>query len=488
MDHPMLLAGAWINRGRRSEIVNPEDGSVIGTVPAASVADVEIALSAAYEARPRARRMPSHMRQSILSKAANLLLAEAERFAALIATEGIKTIREARLEVARAATTLRLAGEEAIRLTGETIQFDQRPGSELRSGYYMYEPVGVIVAITPFNDPLNLVAHKIGPAIAAGNCVILKPHERTPLSALGLARLLQLAGLPDNILQVITGSGTELGDALVSDARTRMISFTGGMATGAHIASLARSKKLSMELGSNCPAIIMDDANPGHAVEACMSGAYWAAGQNCLHVQRILVQARSYELYRERFLRSAATIAMGPKLDELTDMGCLVDEAAGRRIDLALDAARGSGAAVIAGGQRQGTRMAPTLVEGVPDCSSLNQEEIYGPVTILSSFVTFDEAIGRANGVKYGLQAAIFTSNLELAHEAIDKLEVGAVMVNDSTDYRIDAMPFGGIKNSGLGREGIWNAVREMSEQKVACFNRVPGADRRSSAVRDGRA
>src|SRR6516164_3066564 len=290
----MLLAGAWVPRRARMEVRNPENGAFIGSVPRANAADVELALDSAFEARGDARAMPVHMRASILSKAATLLEKDSESFARTIAAEGIKTIREARQEVVRAAMTLRLAGEEAGRLVGETISFSQRPGSERRSGYFVYEPVGVVVAITPFNDPLNLVAHKVGPAIAAGNAVILKPHGKTPFSAIRLAQVLQRAGLPDNVLQVITGSGAEIGDQLVSDRRVRMVSFTGGRSTGERQGSksflwsweaIVRTSSWPTPISSarRMTAFLARSGRPGRT--ACMCrGSMWSARRTIVFV------------------------------------------------------------------------------------------------------------------------------------------------------------------------------------------------------------
>lgn len=475
----MLLAGqAALGSHPLVDVVDPECGTLIARVPTAGVADVRAAVAAAKAAEKNASRVSPHERARILSTAAAYVLRDQDRLATIIAREGIKTIREARREVVRCATTLRLSAEEALRLGGETIDFGQVPGGENRSGYILREPVGLIVAITPFNDPLNLVAHKIGPAIAAGNVVILKPHEKTPLSALALAEILIEAGLPSGILQVLPGRGSEIGDALVGDPRVRMVSFTGGRGAGDRIARAAGVKKLALELGGNCPTIVMPDADVETAVAACVSGAFWAAGQNCLHVQRLLVHQDIYGAFRAAFLERTAAYRLGPKLDEATDMGCLVDEAAARRIDDALGSARAAGATVAIGGGREGTRYQPTVVENVPVDHPLATDEVFGPVTVLSTFASLDEAIATANGVDFGLQAAIFTDNLNWAHRAIRELQAGAVIVNDSTDYRIDAMPFGGVKGSGIGREGVRHAMLEMSESKVVCFHHSGGLGR----------
>jgi glyceraldehyde-3-phosphate dehydrogenase (NADP+) len=468
----MFLAGKWVSRSSTIEVSDPQDGSFIALVPRANASDALLALEVAHAARREAHALPVHLRKAILRKAASTIEHDQDRYADLIAREGIKTIREARLEVARCIATFDLAAEEAARLSGETIAFDQRPGSERRTGYDVRQPIGVVLGITPFNDPLNLVAHKVASAIAAGNSIILKPHRRTPLSALELARALQMSGLPDGILQVLTGSGAELGRTLVPDPRVRMVSFTGGYEAGAQIAAMAGPKKMTMELGGNCPTIIMPDADLKKAVPDCVSGAFWAAGQNCLHVQRLFVHRDVYRGFREEFVAAASRYTLGPKRDEATDMGCIVDETSAARIEAGVRSAQAKGAKVLTGGGRLGTRMEPTVVEDVPGEHDLMRQETYGPVTALVPFSTFDEAIEKANDCDYGLHAAIFTANLENAFNAIDRLEAGAVLINSSTDYRIDAMPFGGVKKSGIGREGVRQAMLEMTEIKVVCFNR----------------
>jgi glyceraldehyde-3-phosphate dehydrogenase (NADP+) len=453
------------------EVRDPQDGHLLEVVPKASKCDVERALDIAYNAKHRARQSPTHERIRILSGAADLLANRQETFATTIASEGIKTIREARKEASRCVDTLKIAAEEARRLTGETLNFDQRAGSENRFGYITREPVGIITAITPFNDPLNLVAHKLAPALAAGNVIILKPHSATPLSAIKLVGLLHEAGLPAGVVQVVVGPSSEIGLPLISDPRVRMVSFTGGRRAGEAILRYTGLKKVSMELGSNCPTIVMDDADVNKAVADCVSGAYWAAGQNCLHVQRLYVQAGVYETFKEQFVERANAYKVGNKLEDTTDMGCLINSQETHRVANTVNEALANGARLLCGGKRESNFYSPTLLEHVsPQSTALTQEEIYGPVTVLEKFSTLEQAVRLANAVDYGLQAAIFTTNLHTAHYAIQHLEAGAVIVNDSTDYRIDAMPFGGVKGSGLGREGVRHAVLEMSEPKIACL------------------
>lgn len=467
----MLLDGEWVERPTRMEVRNPQDDSLVDTVPQANPADMCAAIAAAVTGFERARRLPVHQRRAMLAQAADLVHARREDFARTIALEGIKTIREARKEVSRCVDTLRISAEETRHLTGETIPFDQRVGSENRLGYFSREPLGVIGAITPFNDPLNLVAHKVGPALAAGNAIIVKPHSQTPLSALRLAAVIQEAGAPPGMLQVITGRGREVGNILVADPRVRMISFTGGRATGQAIMHRIGLKKVGMELGSNAPVIVMPDADLDLAVSANVSGAFWAAGQNCLHVQRLLIHASIYAEFAARFVAAARAYRVGDKLDEATDMGPLINRTEALRVERLVNEAVDAGATLLTGGERWGNFYAPTVLADVPDTCTLAREEIYGPVTLLYRFHGLDEAIARANNVDYGLQAGIFTRDLQTAFRAVSELHVGGVMVNDSTDYRIDAMPFGGVKGSGLGREGIRFAVQEMTEPKVVCFN-----------------
>ena len=467
----MLLNGDWVDRTETIEVRDPQDNSLVDTVPLGRTADMEEAIAAAVAAFPQARALPVHERMAVLGETADTLQAQHEDFARTLAREGIKTIREARKEVTRCIETIRVSAEEARRLNGETISFDQMPGSDNRFGYYSREPIGVIGAITPFNDPLNLVAHKVGPALAAGNAIIVKPDTKTPLSALKLARAIHDAGLPPGMLQVVTGNGSEVGEVLVTDERVRMISFTGGLSTGKAIMGKIGLKKVGMELGSNCPVIVMADADLEKAVAANVSGAFWAAGQNCLHVQRLLVQDGIYDQFVEQFIAQTEQYNVGDKLDEATDMGPLINERAAKRVERMVNDAVAAGAKVLTGGRREGSFYAPTLLENVPDSTDVACEEIYGPVTVLYRFHTLDEAIERANDVDYGLQAGIFTQNLQTAFAAAERLESGGIMVNDSTDYRIDAMPFGGVKGSGLGREGIKFALQEMTEPKLVCFN-----------------
>lgn len=453
------------------EVYDPGNNELVGTVPSASREDVEHVLARASNACDIARAMPTHLRMSVLRQVAEQVLNRHEEFARVIAREGVKTLREARKEVSRCVETLKISAEEARRLGGETIAFDQMPGSENRLGYFKRVPVGVVVAITPYNDPLNLVAHKIGPAIAAGNAVILKPHSSTPLSARRLVELFEATELPTGVLQLITGPGAVIGDKLVSDPRVRMVSFTGGPVVGHKILTQAGLKKISMELGSNCPTIVMGDADMESALAATVSGAFWAAGQNCLHVQRIIIQKDHFEDFSNRFVERTRRLKVGDKMDETTDMGPLISDAATLKVSEFVQDAVARGARILTGGDCEGRYYQPTVLDHVSADCLISKEEVFGPVVALYAFREIQEAIHLANNVDYGLQAGVFTRDLATAHRIADALNCGGVMINDSSDYRIDAMPFGGTRSSGLGREGVAHAIHEMTDLKTYCFN-----------------
>lgn len=467
----MLIGGEWVSRDDVINVYDPEDHSLITSVPKASKNDVLLAIKAAEEGAEIAKNIPVHERMSILNKAAHYVEKNSERYAETIAREGSKTITEARAEVARCVNTIRLSAEEASRVTGETIPFDQMPGHENRIGYYYRFPIGVIVAITPFNDPLNLVAHKMGPAIATGNAIIVKPATLTPLSALLLAEAFEKAGLPDKVLSVITGTGGEIGDELITHPSIRMVSFTGGLETGTHIAHKAGLKKISMELGSNSPTIVLEDADINDAVTSTVAGAFGAVGQNCLGVQRLFIQSSIYDEFVDQFVRETKQIKTGSKLDETSQMGPLISEREAIRIEAWVEDALSVGAKLLTGGERDGAFYTPTVLENVPTDAKISQEEIFGPVVVMFKVDDLDEAIEAANNVNYGLQAGIFTKDVNASFTAIQKLNVGGIMINDSSDYRIDAMPFGGVKGSGLGREGVKFSMMEMTDPKVVNFN-----------------
>ena len=467
----MLINGQWIDKDEKIDVKNPLSGEVIDTVPAGTKEDVKKAIDAAVEGFEISKNMPVHERVDILYRAAQLMKERQEELASIIATEGSKTIREARGEAARAVNTITLSAEEAKRILGETIPFDSMPGAENRVGYYYRFPIGVIAAITPFNDPLNLVAHKLGPIIAGGNSCVLKPATVTPLSALKLGEILLEAGLPPKILNIVTGHGEQIGDALVTDERIRMVTFTGGPDAGKEIIKKAGLKKIGMELGSNTPVLVMDDCDINAAVESCVSGAFWAVGQNCIGVQRLYVQEGIFDEFEKKFVERTRKMKVGYQLDEDTDMGPMITETEAKRVESWVKEAVEVGGILLTGGERDGAVVQPTVMRDVPKTCRLGHEEVFGPVVILYKINNLDEGIKEANDVDYGLHAGIFTNDIKTAFKAIKGIDVGGIMINDSSDYRIDGMPFGGVKNSGLGREGIKFALMEMTEPKVVCFN-----------------
>lgn len=466
----MFIAGKWVEKEETIDVVNPQDQSVVSSVPAASAEDMLFAIEEAKEGVHIAAAMPVHSRIAILTKAAHYIEEHKEKYAKTIALEGSKTIREARAEVKRCIQTLKICAEEARRINGETIPFDQSEGSEDRVGYYYRFPIGIVAAITPFNDPLNLVAHKVGPAIASGNAIIVKPATVTPLSALLLAEAFEAAGLPDKILSVVTGRGQEIGDPLITHPAVRMVSFTGGLETGEEIAHKAGLKKLSMELGSNSPVIVLKDADVNQAVESTVSGAFYAAGQNCIGVQRIYIEEEKFKEFCSLFVEQTKQCRMGDKMEEATDIGPMINEREAVRVESWVEEAVAKGAKLLAGGKREGAFYSPTVLTDVPEDCTIARQEIFGPVVLLYPAANLHSAIEQSNNVNYGLQAGIFTKNIDHAFQAIEKLDVGGLMINDSSDYRIDGMPFGGVKGSGLGREGVKFTIQEMTEPKVVSF------------------
>jgi glyceraldehyde-3-phosphate dehydrogenase (NADP+) len=467
----MFIAGEWIDKEEKINVYDPYDNSLIDTVPKGSKEDLEKAIASAVKGYDICRKLPVHKRMEILENAANYVKKNFNDFATTIAREGSKTIKEARKEVLRCINTLKVSAEEARRVIGETIPFDSFPGGENKVGYYYRFPIGVIACITPFNDPLNLVAHKIGPAIAGGNSVVLKPATVTPLSALKLVEAFVDAGLPGDIINVITGFGSEIGDDLVSDPRIRMISFTGGVEAGERITKKAGLKKIGMELGSNSPVIVWSDAKIDLAVESCVSGAFWAAGQNCIGVQRILIHESIYDKFKEKFVARTKKYKIGNKLEEDCDMGPMITEQEAIRIEQWVNDSIKSGAKLLSGGKRTNALYEPTVLEHVTNDMKVDCDEVFAPVVNLYKVSSFEEAINEANKVEYGLLTAIFTQDMDIAFKAIHQLDCGGVIVNDSTDYRLDSMPFGGIKKSGLGREGIKFSLLEMTEPKVVCIS-----------------
>ena len=467
----MLIAGEWVEKPQTLEVRNPYDDSVVDTVPAGDAGDVDRAIAAACRGFEAMRAMPALGRAAILNRTAALLRERGEELARTLTREVGKTIREARVEAARAAFVFEIAAGEAQRLHGETVPFDAAPGGENRFGYFVRVPIGVVVAITPFNVPLTLAAHKVAPALAAGNAVVLKPATATPLADLMLGQALLDAGLPPEAINIVTGSGSVVGDALVSDPRPRMVSFTGSREVGESLTRKAGFKKVTLELGGNAACIITESADLDAAAAAVTRGSFSLAGQICISVQRVLVHRMVWQEFTDRFLARVAALKVGDPMDESTDVGPMIEEGAASRTEEWVGEAVAAGGKVLAGGTRRGALFAPTVLVGVPYQARLCSQEVFAPVVALMPFDTFDDAIALSNASLYGLQAGIFTGNLAQAMEATRRLDVGGVMVNDVPTYRADLMPYGGVKYSGLGREGVRFALEEMTEPRVVCIN-----------------
>ncbi|MFF2032417.1 aldehyde dehydrogenase family protein [Arthrobacter sp. NPDC058192] len=463
-----FLEGSWQLADRAQEVRNPEDGALLGCVSTSTPADVTRAV--AYIRANLKQEWPLRSRREALEKAARLLAEASAPFAALIASESSKTIREAEREVQRCTETLRLSAAAASVLGGETLNFEDSPGGGNKIGWYSRKPVGVVAAVTPFNDPLNLVAHKLGPALIGGNGVVLKPSGRTPLTALAFVQLLLAAGVPAERLAVVAG-GPGVAEALVTDPGIDLISFTGGPGTAESIAAAAGARKIVSELGGNNATIVCADADVAHAAEAIVAGAFGVAGQNCLSVQRVYAEESVYQELVRRVTAGAQALKCGPKLDRTTDVGPLISDAEAERVEAWVDEARTAGAFVRTGGTRRNAYYEPTVLTDVPTYCRVIRDEVFGPVVSILPFREVGEAVRAANNTEYGLQAGVFTRSVEHALAIAELLEVGAVVINETSDVRIDSMPFGGFKKSGVGREGVRYAVLEMTEPKSTIIN-----------------
>ncbi|WP_245672674.1 aldehyde dehydrogenase family protein [Nocardia anaemiae] len=451
------------------EVRDPEDGFLLGRVCASSSDDVRRAI--AHIRRHLLRDpWPLRARREALERATQLLGEQHARFAAIIASESSKTIAEAEREVRRCIETLRLSAAASAELSGSTLDFEDSIAAGRKIGWYTRKPVGIVAAITPFNDPLNLVAHKLGPALIAGNGVVLKPSERTPLSGLALVQLLLDAGVPSGRIAAIVG-GPGVAEALVTDDQIDLISFTGGPRTAERIAATAGAKKILSELGGNNATIVCADADAIHAAEAIVAGAFGVAGQNCLSVQRVYVHSSLFGQVLEHVTRGTQALRTGSKFDRSTDIGPLISESEARRVEEWVDEARAAGATIHTGGQRRNAFYEPTVLTDVPTECRVISEEVFGPVVTLIPFLDVSDAVRLANDSEYGLQAGVFTQSIDLALAIAESLHVGAVVINETSDLRIDSMPFGGFKKSGVGREGVRHALYQMTEPKNTIVN-----------------
>jgi acyl-CoA reductase-like NAD-dependent aldehyde dehydrogenase len=472
VDVQMLIAGEPVaGDGSRIPIHDPFRDEIVATVPAATPGDVERALTAAEAGARHMARTSGGERAAVLEQVAELVAAEAEDLARTIVREQGKTLMEARREVSRVPDLLRLCAGEARRIGGETVPLDQGPDGVGRLGLTLRVPVGVVVAITPFNYPLLLVAHKLGPAFAAGNAVILKPATATPLSGLRLAQLFAEAGAHPGAMQCITGSGSGVGMPLCADERVRAITFTGSEPAGDAIVRAAGVKHHLMELGANCPLIVAADADLAQAAEATALGGYANAGQACISAQRVLVEQRVYDDFLDALSARVGRIRAGDPMSESSTMGPLVSAGEAERVAAIVAQAADAGARIVTGGEREGALHAPTIVADVSIESRLFCEELFGPAVGVTPVADLEEALALANRSEYGLGAGIFTRDVHAALRFVREIEAGVIQINWSPLWRADSMPYGGLKRSGIGKEGPRWAVEELTELKTVVFH-----------------
>ena len=466
-DHKLLAAGEWQATGEWGEVKSPYDGSVVGRVAQADEARAKRAIEAAHEAF-ESTDFPQHKRAAVLERAAELVAERRDELAATIAAEAGKPLKTATVEAERCVSTLEFSAVEARKLTGGTVPMDAAPAGAGKLGIMLRVPYGVVGAISPFNFPLNLVAHKLGPAIAAGNAIVLKPAGQTPISALKLAEILLEAGLPESWLSVVPGPGSKVGNAIVEHPLTRALTFTGSAPVGWDIRSKVPHKKVSLELGSNAPLIVAEDGDWETAADKAQIHAFSHAGQSCISIQRILVHEDVADDFTERLVANVAKLTVGDPLDEGTDVGPLITPDDRDRVKAWVDEAVAGGAELLTGGELvdEGRCLAPTLLKAPPKDAKVWCEEIFGPVATIDTFGDFEEALRLANDSKFGLQAGVFTRDIGRGLQAGRTLEFGGVLINEVPTFRTDQQPYGGVKDSGNTREGPAYAVYELTEER----------------------
>jgi glyceraldehyde-3-phosphate dehydrogenase (NADP+) len=470
----MIIGGEWTEGGQQEELRSPYDQEVIDTVPVADFSDVDRAVSAAVRGAEHERRLTAYEREAILRRAGDIADARVDDLASTISRETGKPIAEARGEASRVGDLLRLSGFEGSQLYGDSLPLDAASnGGTSRLGFTLRQPCGVVVAITPFNFPALLVVHKIGPALATGNSVVLKPARQTPLTALKLCEIFLEAGLHPEAISCVTGAGGVLGDALCRDPRVRKISFTGSSDTGERITRVAGVKKLSLELGASCPVVILPDADIDLAASAIALGGYTNAGQVCISVQRVLADRRVVGDLLDALIPKVEAIKVGDPSEPETALGSLISERDAIRVETALREGSGTGAELVTGGQRSGSVLTPAVLANVDPGSSLSQDELFGPAVAVSTADDIDHAIALANGTRFGLGAGIFTRDMSSAIRFAREVDSGNVHVNWTPLWRADLMPYGGLKGSGIGKEGPRYAVQEMTDLKTVVLHGV---------------
>ncbi len=467
----MYLAGEWVDRTTKIDVVNPFNGNIVDTVPRASVEDIETAIGSAERGAKIMAAMSGYERYEMLMRAVVLMKERVDDLGRTITKEEGKIISEGLGEAERAIQTMTASAEEAKRLVGEVVPLDGAPTWTGQLGFTLRVPCGIVAAISPFNFPLNLVAHKVGPALAAGNAVVIKPASDTPLSALKLTEILVEAGVPAEAIQCVTGSGGSIGDALVSDSRVRKVTFTGSRDVGEHICQTAGLKKVTMELGSNSPLIVMPDADIEKVVAGTVSSGFSNAGQVCISAQRILANKDVYTDYLDALAEGVKGLNTGDPLDETVKMGPMVRQQDAERVHEWIDEAVAQGARAIVGGDYEGAVHSPTIVADVKPEMRISADELFGPAVAVTPFSDIDEAIAMANDSNYGLSAAIFTQNIDWAMKFAREVDSGNLMINSGPQWRADLMPYGGVKESGMGKEGPKYAVEEMTELKMVIYH-----------------
>jgi acyl-CoA reductase-like NAD-dependent aldehyde dehydrogenase len=465
--HPIFLAGRWVDSPDRLEVSNPADpANPAGATYNATPEQYEEAVNAAVEAFEVTRTLPAYERGRILREISAGIKARREELGKLIALEAGKPIRDALVEVDRATLTFRLGAEEAERMTGELIPLDLMPASKDRVGITRRFPIGPIAGISPFNFPLNLAAHKLSPAIASGNPIVLKPPSKDPLTMLTVAEIVEAAGVPAGAVSILPMT-RELGDRMVEDERFKLLTFTGSPSVGWRMKERAGKKKVVLELGGNAGVIVDKSADLDWAVKRILVGAYAYAGQVCISVQRMFVHESIWDAFMDKFLAGVKTLKVGDPLDTTTDVGPMVDEHQAERTQRWVEEAVAMGGKVLAGGTADGNFFPPTVLTDVPTGAQVCSNEAFAPLVVAFPFTDMTDAIGRVNDSMFGLQTGVFTNDLAGAWQAFSELEVGGVIVNDIPTYRIDHMPYGGVKDSGQGREGLRWAIEDMTEIRI---------------------
>ena len=466
----ILIDGKWLATEKELDVINPFNDEVVGMTYLAGPAEIEDAVSSADSAFTELKKLSAYERADIIRKVVEGLNTRAEELAQIISLEAGKPLKDARIEVARSANTFSIAAEEATRQGGEVIPLDIFPGSEKRTAITRRFPVGVVLGISPFNFPLNLVAHKVAPAMACGCPLVLKPASKTPLSALILAEIVTDAGWPSGGLNVIPASGADIGE-LMDDERIKKLTFTGSPAVGWMLKAKAGQKKVTLELGGNAGLIIHDDADIELAATRSVTGAFSNAGQICISIQRLYVHKKVFEKFRKSFIEKVEALRLGDPMDETTDVGPLIDKGSLERTEGWVEEAKKDGAKVLCGGKAKGPFFQPTVLTDTKPLMKVCGSEVFAPVVTLEAYEDFEEAVGKVNHSLYGLQAGVFTNDIKRIFYAYEELDVAGLVVNDIPTYRVDNMPYGGVKMSGFGREGIRYAIEEMTEMKLLALN-----------------